>query len=469
MVIKNRTQLLSSELNENEKTLRQLSLDCLEIAIESVRPKLLLERSITFTKNELIIEGDIYNIESVKRFVIIGAGKASGEMALSLEQLIKNNTSIEYEGLINIPKGLDIHQDRNSKIIFNFASHPIPDEDGVYGAKKMLEMGQASTDNTLIFCLISGGGSALLPFPKEGVSLADLKEMNSLLLASGANIHEINTLRKHLSEVKGGNLIKNIRKTSNSTIISLIISDVIGDNLDIIASGPTVPDLSTSQDAMNVIKKYNLFNKLPHSIIKILNVDNINQKKNINGSNNNLFQKVHNYLIGSVKLAVIQIKEYLINRGYKSNYFSDSIKGEARNFAKDLCDLIQEEIKYNETHNYLSLIGTGELTVTLKGKGIGGRNQEMLLNLLNHIKVFNDNLNFLVLAINLDGIEGNSQAMGALIDNSIIRLVEKEEIDIEEYLNDNNSNSFFKLAGTEIITGPTGCNVNDLVLVLLMR
>lgn len=471
LVIKNRTQLLPAELNEQAKDLRRLGLECLEIAIKAVRPSQLVINAVHLIENELIIQGDRYDLSSIQKIFIIGAGKASGEMALTLERIIREKTTLEYEGIINIPKGLEIPQDEQSNITLNFASHPIPDERGVWGAKSMLELLKHPSQKSLIICLISGGGSALLSLPKEGISLSDLKELNSLLLASGANIHEINTLRKHLSDVKGGNLIKNIRQSNNSTIISLIISDVVGDNLEIIASGPTVEDTSAPNDAINIVKKYNLLNKLPVSIINVLNTDKLNEKKQDFGSKEKIFQNVHNYLIGSVKWATQQIEDFLIENGFNSEIFSDCIIGEAKDFGYELYELINKKI--GQTHHTanlkeIAMIGTGELTVTIQGKGIGGRNQEMLLSLLNEIKALKKDLNYMILAANLDGIEGNSSAMGALIDNFTLSIVEKEHIDIEQYLNNNDSNSFFKRVRSEILTGPTGCNVNDLILILLM-
>ncbi|MFW9902409.1 MAG: glycerate-2-kinase family protein, partial [Candidatus Thorarchaeota archaeon] len=243
MYIKNTSQLFPNTLSNNQKFLRKTALQSLEISIHAVKPNIMMERSLKFQKSKLLIQNDEFDLTKYKRIYIIGGGKATAEMVFSLEKNLIACKDIDYEGIINIPKNTNEFESfENSKIIINFASHPIPDEQGLKGTREMMELIERSTENDLIFCLISGGGSALLPLPKLSINLKDLQKVNSLLLSSGASIHEINTIRKHLSDFKGGNLAKKLYNTSKATLISLIISDVVGDNLDSIASGPTVPD-----------------------------------------------------------------------------------------------------------------------------------------------------------------------------------------------------------------------------------
>lgn len=468
--VRNTSQLLSNELDETQILLRKIGLSALEKAISAVKPSILMEKSIKVLDKILIINDKKYDLESFNKIYIIGGGKATAEMAFTLEKILSRIENIEYEGIINIPKESLQHEiQEKSKISINYASHPIPNERGLIGTKSMIEIIEKSDKNDLIFCLISGGGSALLPLPKQGVNLEDLQNVNSLLLECGASIHEINTVRKHLSDFKGGNLAKMIYNSSGATLISLIISDVVGDNLDFIASGPTIPDSTTFKNATDVLKKYDILEKVPKSIKEIL-LNGISNKELENPKlNDPCFKNVYNCLIGSVESAVNEIILYLEEQGFQVENFSNEIVGEAREFGKSLRRILPQKIKEHANTPRLALIGTGELTVTIHGKGIGGRNQEMLLSFLDQVKKSEFYYKFLIIGANLDGIEGNSEAMGALIDNFTINQINSKKLDSEKYLVDNNSNNFFKLLNSEIITGHTGCNVNDLLLILILK
>ncbi|MFX1463527.1 MAG: glycerate kinase [Promethearchaeota archaeon] len=472
-MIKNTSQLLSKSLEQNQLALREIGLQALEKSILAVKPKNLLQNAIKVENDVFYIEKDQYNLHQYNKIYVIGGGKAVAEMALSLEEIFRNIEDIEYEGIINILEGTEKqHNFEKSKLNVNYASHPIPNEAGLNGTKSMIEIVEKSNKNDLICCLISGGGSALLTLPKNGVSLEDLQEINYLLLSSGATIHEINTIRKHLSDFKGGNLAKRIHELSGCTLITLIISDVVGDNLDSIASGPTVPDKTTFKDALEIINKYNLLGKIPSSVKKCLERGLSDPKLENPKQKDSCFFNVHNYLIGSVNSAVQEVRLFLLKKGFEVNYFSNNIVGEAKEYGKELFGIISKNVDILFNKNIIekiALIGTGELTVTIKGNGTGGRNQEMLLSFLNNIKNITFDYKFLVIGANLDGIEGNSKAMGALIDNFVLEQIISENISLEKFLYKNDSNSFFKKVGTEIISGPTGCNVNDLILILLSK
>ncbi len=471
LYIKNTSQLLLKDLDNNQLVLREIGINALEISISAVKPENLMEKAVKIHKKKLFIENDEYDLNKFKKIYIIGGGKATAEMAFSLERFLIELKDIEYEGNINIPKDEKTQKFfEKSKISINFASHPIPNEDGLKGTKSMMRIIEKSNKNDLFLCLISGGGSSLLPFPKQGITLQDLKSVNSLLLSSGASIHEINTIRKHLSEFKGGNLAKKLYNKSGATLISLIISDVVGNNLDSIASGPTVPDKTTFKDALEIVKKYHLLDIIPSSVKDHLEKGSSNQKLENPKSNDPCFTNVYNYLIGSVTSAVHEIKSFLKNKGFKVKYFSNNVIGEAKEFGKSLFRTISQQVEDSRSQNNgekIALIGTGELTVTIRGDGIGGRNQEMLLSFLDFIKDKEFEYNFLIIGANLDGIEGNSTACGALVDNAVVDNIKEEDIDIKRFLDNNDSNSFFRKIRTEIITGPTGCNVNDLILILV--
>jgi len=469
--VKNTSEILIKGLSKVQLMLRRIGLQAILKALSAVRPEHLMEKAIKILDNKLFIENDQYDLQKFEKIYIIGGGKATAEMALTLERILLNVKDIDYTGIINVPENLDKKEIfKKSKISVNFSSHPIPNENGLKGTLSMMEIVESSTKNDLIMCLISGGGSALLPLPKKGIKLKDLQDVNSLLLSSGASIHEINTIRKHLSDFKGGNLAKKVYNSSGATLISLIISDVVGDALDSIASGPTAADKTTLKEAYSIIEKYKLIGKIPISIKSHLEKGLSDNSLENPKPNDPCFANVHNYLIGSVRSAVQEVISFLTKEGFEAEYFSNNIIGEAKEFAIPLYGFISkyvQEYLYQNKLTKIALIGTGELTVTIRGSGIGGRNQEMLLSFLNFVKDKKLNYDFLIIAVNLDGIEGNSKAMGALIDNYALNKMISKNISPEKFLANNDSNSFFKKLRTEIITGPTGCNANDLILILI--
>ncbi len=471
MYIQNYSQLISENLNRNSLELRKIGLKSLEIAISSVEPRKLIRNAMTISEEILMIEEDKYDLKKFERILIIGGGKATAQMAIALDELLKISSKIEYEGFLNIPEDQELKFLTPTKNIeMNLASHPIPNEAGLNGVNKMIELVERTNKEDLIICLFSGGGSALLPLPKGKINLTDIQKINSLLLASGASIHEINTIRKHISNFKGGNLAKTIYETSKATTLTIIISDVVGNKLDSIASGPTIPDLTSFNDAYNVLLKYKLLDRIPMSAKEVIMGGIKNPRLENPSKNDPVFENVHTYLIGSVELSVEEVSNYLRKHDFEIDYFSNKISGEAADFGKGLFYLITEKLKeYPKEPEKLriAMIGTGELTVTLRGKGIGGRNQEMLLNFLNTIKSEKIDYKFFVLGCNLDGIEGNSKAMGAIVDNSLLMETTQNNVSIDNYLNSNNSNAFFNLINGEIITGPTGINVNDFILILV--
>ncbi|NVM44402.1 MAG: DUF4147 domain-containing protein [Candidatus Lokiarchaeota archaeon] len=471
MYIKNFSQLTPNEIKEDSLTLRKVGLNALEVALNSVQAGKLIKRAVKILNDMLIIRNEEFDLSTFREVLVIGGGKASAQMALAIEELLKEYSKINYKGLINIPNSLNIDtSSASSKIRTNSASHPIPDKNGVNGTKLMFSYIDNTTKDDLIIFLLSGGGSALLPMPKQDITLADLQETNSLLLGSGASIHEINTIRKHLSDFKGGNLAKKIYESSRATVITLIISDVVGNNMEFIASGPTVPDTTTFKDSYHILKKYDLLSKVPVPVKQLIEtgMNDLSLSNPLNQSA--FFKNVHNYLIGSVESSVNEITKYLEDLNFEVDYFSNEIVGEAAIFGKDLYNFIvyklQNFVKKSNKRKF-ALLGTGELTVTIKGKGIGGRNQEMLLTFLNEIKDKNIDYNFLIIGANLDGIEGNSEAMGALVDNALLSQSVENKIEFNTYLTNNDSNSFFKMLNCDIITGATGINVNDLLLILI--
>mgnify|MGYP006279445065 CR=1 FL=1 len=472
MIIKNYDKILSQHLTVKARELRKTGLKCIELAIDGVRPSKLVENALKLNNHQININQDSFNLEDYDNIYLIGGGKATAEMAHTLERILIENLGVQdIKGYINIPEGLDVGENKWGNITINHASHPLPNEEGIKGVSEMMELIRGTRGNDLIFCLISGGGSALLPLPKETISLDELQEVNSLLMESGASIKEINAVRKHLSQFKGGNLARKVYESGNATLITLIISDVIGDDLDSIASGPTVPDSTTFQDAINVLKDYNLWDEVSISVRNTLEEGAQDETLENPKKNNPCFEKIHNYLIGSVKDAIDNISQFLGEDDFKTEYFSESISGEAKEFGKELWDMIEDIVWKMGAKRIerIALLGSGELTVTIRGEGIGGRNQEMLVSFLEYCIDSPIDYNILVIGANLDGIEGNSKAMGALVDSSLIDKVRASYMNLEKYLLKNDSNTLFKKLGTALITGPTGCNVNDVVIILIER
>ncbi len=447
--------------------LRSAGLNALINALNSVLPAKLLPKFISLTNNILSIQGNLINISEIPEIVIIGGGKASKGMCLSLLEIIEGKIPINV--MINLPYNQNPKFDSsfiNSKtqIEFNFASHPIPDESGISGVRKMLDMIKNSSPKSLIFFLISGGGSALLPFPCPSISLQDLKLINQLLLDSGASISEINCIRKHLSKIKGGRLTKFFYPRR---AFSFILSDVVGNDLQVIASGPTVPDDSTFDDAVFICRKYNLWERIPKSI----QIHIIKGKQGLISetlkTGSIFFDSITNIIIGSAEIASSIALQSLISKNFSTNIISKSLQGEASDFGKTVNALILKNLDKNLPK---ALIGTGEFTVSLNGNGIGGRNQEMLLafiiDVMKNPTILNINLEFVVISFAFDGIEGNSPAAGAIIDSEMIRNIIYNQIDPINYLKNNDSFHFFQKLGANLVTGYTGTNVNDMIIIL---
>ncbi|MGB8780025.1 MAG: glycerate-2-kinase family protein, partial [Candidatus Bathyarchaeia archaeon] len=261
VAIRNKEQLVKNGETTLDRRARELALGSLEAALNAVDPKQIIESKVVLKDCTLKVDDYSFDVREFKNIYVIGGGKASGSMAEALEQVLDARIT---DGLVNV-----LHESRNETRIIKLhgANHPVPDEAGVEGTRRMLEIAEGATADDLIICLISGGGSSLMPLPRGDVTLADKRQVTDALLKSGATINEVNTVRKHISDFKGGWLAK---KAYPATILNLILSDVIGDPLDFIASGPTVPDSTTFSEAIGVLKKYDLWAKAPSSVRKLL-------------------------------------------------------------------------------------------------------------------------------------------------------------------------------------------------------
>jgi hydroxypyruvate reductase len=349
-----------------------------------------------------------------------------------------------------------------NKIKVNEAGHPVPDEAGFHGTEEIIQLLKKTEKNDLVLFLISGGGSALLPYPAEGLTLEEKQEVTKYLLEVGACIHEINAVRKHLSRVKGGRLAK---LAHPSTLISLMLSDVIGDDLDTIASGPTVPDDSTFDDCLKVLEKYQMREKIPASVVELLEKGARGEVEETPKAGDPAFQRTQNMIIASNILAVQAAQRKAEELGYNTMILSTFVEGETKEAARVHAAVAKEILHTgNPVPRPACIISGGETTVTIRGKGLGGRNQEFVLAAVIDI----DGLeNVVILSAGTDGTDGPTDAAGAIADGSTVSRAKKKGMDAEYFLRENDSYHFFKPLGDLIITGPTHTNVMDLRLVMV--
>ncbi|GBC75725.1 D-glycerate 2-kinase [archaeon HR06] len=414
---------------------------------------MIIKNNIFLKGKELKIKDKFFDLSLFNRIFVIGGGKASGAMAEALEEILGERIE---EGYVNILEGQSF---KTKRIKLIEATHPFPSEKGVKGVELMLNLLKDSDEKDLIICLISGGGSSLLPMPVEGISIEEKGNLSLELMRRGANIYELNAVRKHLSKIKGGWLAK---WAYPSTVISLIISDVVGDRLDTIASGPTAPDKTTYQDAINVLKKYELWENLNERIKDRFLKGLRGEVEETPKEKDECFKKVHNIIIANNKLALLKAKDYLEGKGIKAEILTSSLKGEAREAGTFIGSLIQEAYLSNRS---LAFLLGGETTVTVRGKGKGGRNQELALSCSFEL----EGMEGVVLAsMSSDGIDGSSDAAGALVDGKTIIRAKNLGLEPLSYLRNNDSYTFFSKLKDYIYTGPTGTNVNDFIIALII-
>ena len=432
---------------------RKLALGALEAALLAADPKKSVKKNVILKGNVLRIKNESYPFYFDDVFVI-GGGKAAGYMAEALNEVLHDRIT---SGLVIIPNNFNIKL-RTGRINLWRGTHPIPSEKGVRGTEKMLDVVKNATTKDLIIFLISGGGSALMPLPYKGVTIFQKQRITNNLLRSGATIEEINAVRKHISAIKGGRLVELISK---ATLFSLIISDVVGDRLDTIGSGPTVPDNTTFTDAMKVLRKYDLWNKLDKSIRGVIEGGLSRRIPETPKPGNKIFRHVRNFIIGNNRLACMAALNYLNSRGVKSTVLTTFMEGEARQVGV-IASSIARHI-HSESPKPAAIIMGGETTVIVRGNGRGGRNQELVLSASKRISGLNGSA---IASIGTDGIDGNTNAAGAIADSSTIGRAQKKKILPINYLADNDSNTFFKKLNDVIKTGSTGTNVNDIMILV---
>ena len=383
------------------------------------------------------------------RLVVLGAGKAAAAMARTVEAHYQH----EVEGFVITRYG---HALPTHTLEVVEAGHPVPDEAGRAATARALELAYSLGPDDLLLCLISGGGSALLTAP-DGVSFEQKIALTRALLRSGADITEMNTLRKHLSKVKGGRLAA---AAAPARVLSLILSDVAGDELSSVASGPTVPDSSSFEDALAVLNRYDLlFPEVRRFFEKGMRGEVPETPK----PGDIFFERVENVLVGSAQGMLERVAQFFLERGVTPLILSDSLTGEAREAARFHASLVRQVVRYAQpAARPCALLSGGETTVTVRGAGRGGRNSEFLLELASELRGLPD---VYALAADTDGVDGSEDNAGAVVGPDLFERVGVREA--LRYLDDNDSYSFFAATDALFVTGPTHTNVNDLRIVLV--
>ncbi len=424
--------------------------------LKAVDPYWAVCRAVKREDDSLLINGKTYALKDYERIFVIGAGKAGAPMSKAMEDLVGDRISA---GLISVKYG---HGMPLKKVEVAEAAHPVPDRKGIEATERILKIAQQAGEKDLVFCLISGGGSALLVAPAEGIGLGEIQTVTSELLACGASIGEINALRKHLSRVKGGQLA---RLCGPAKVVTLILSDVVGDPLDVIASGPTVPDGSTFAECLEIVEKYGLSESLPQPVMKILEKGKKGDIPENPKEGDKVFKGTQNEIVGNNHLAMVAASRKASSLGYTPLILSTRMEGETREVAK-VHAAIFREIRASglPVEPPACILSGGETTVTLKGKGKGGRNMEFSLAVALSIQG-EDRVFFL--SGGTDGTDGPTDAAGAFADGSTVERACDQDLAAGSYLDENDSYHFFERLDDLLITGPTHTNVMDLRICLI--
>ncbi len=424
--------------------------------LRAVSPDTCVRRHLRVVEDRLFVGETSYPLDAVNRIFVVGAGKASAAMAQAAEAVLGDRID---RGLVITKYG---HTLPLKRIEVMEAAHPVPDENGVKATEALLNLAAEAGPEDLVLCLISGGGSALTPAPAKGINLADKQMATELLLGCGATIHEINTVRKHLSRIKGGQLC---RLAGGASVISLILSDVIGDDLDIIASGATAPDTGTFADAVRLIEHFGLQRKIPPAVSELLSRGVQGELPETPKADDPIFDRAQNLIVGSISQALAASEEEARRRGFNPLVITSTLQGEAREVAGVLCAMAREVRHFNRPIAMPAcLLSGGETTVTLKGPGLGGRNMELALAAA---MALSSTPNTLLLSAGTDGTDGPTDAAGAFADSTTAARAIEMGLEPAGFLANNDSYRFFEKLGDLFVTGPTLTNVMDLQIVLV--
>jgi hydroxypyruvate reductase len=439
-----------------DDALRGAARAILDAAIGAGDAGRLTRQALVREGSRLHAAGVTFDLARIRQVVVIAMGKAAGGMAAAAEAAL---AGVPLAGLVVVKE----RRDRGPRALRTVeAGHPIPDRGGEAAAAEILRLvAQAGADD-LVLCLISGGASALVPAPVTGVTLADKQAVTGLLLAAGATITELNTVRKHLSTLKGGQLA---RAAAPAPVVALLLSDVIGDHLDVIASGPTAPDPTTFHDALAILGRFDLLEKVPAAVLAHLRAGAAGRVRETPKPGDASLARVANRVIGNNTLVVEAAAAEARRLGYPPLILTSRLQGEAREVARVLAAVIGEAMAHRRPVSRPGcLIAAGEITVTVRGRGVGGRCQELCLALMPELAGVQGTL---VLASGTDGSDGLTEAAGAVVDGTSLARARAAGLDVGRALAENDSHAVLAALGDLVVTGPTETNLMDLYLCLL--
>ena len=436
--------------------LRQAAQEVFKEALRAADPEEAVLRHFRLKEGILRVGSVDYFLNQFARIFVVGAGKAAAGMARAVEEVLGERVT---DGLVITKSG---HGRRLRRIAVREAGHPAPDAAGVKATDELIELVEKAGEDDLVLCLISGGGSALLVSPAGNITLPELIQATNLLLGSGLDVFAVNTVRKHLSRVKGGRLAEWIYPASLAT---LILSDVIGDRLDVIASGPTVPDPTSFGDALAVLHRAGLYDRMPVSIRELLEKGGRGEWKETPDPDSEVFRRAQNIIAGSNTMSLEAAEHAARRKGMNPLILSATVSGEAREIAHFYLALAREvRQRRRPAAPPACLIAGGEPTVTLRGQGKGGRSQELALAVAMGLEEIPGTV---FLAAGTDGADGPTDAAGAMAASDTLQRARAGQLDPQAYLMDNNAYPFFQALNDLIVTGPTGTNVMDVHLLLV--
>ncbi|RDI70423.1 glycerate kinase type-2 family protein [Halopelagius longus] len=436
----------------------ETALACLRDAIEAVLPYRVVRDSVSLDGETLRVAEESYDLGDFDRIVVVGGGKAANGVADALETVLGDRIDA---GAVVTPNPDESDASNGSagssdggRIERLPGDHPVPSERGVESSRRLLEVLDGADERTLVLAAITGGGSAVIPTPAEGVSLSDLRTTTDELLRSGADISELNAVRKHLSTLKGGGLAE---RAAPATVVGLMLSDVVGNDLGVIASGPTAPDETTYDDALSVLDRYDL--SVPESVRDRLERGAAGELDETPTRGDAVFERVHNHVLADGHTALSAAREAARERGYDALVLSSRVRGEAREAAKTHAAVAEEAAATGDPLSPPAVVlSGGECTVTVRGDGEGGPNLEFCLSSARELDT-----RAVVAAVDSDGEDGGTTVAGAVVDEGTV----ESEDEAAAALAENDALPYLRERGTLIRTGPTGTNVNDLRVVVV--
>ncbi len=449
----------SLSLRQARSAQRQHVLKLKDAALDAVDPYVAVRNHLAYNPPAIRVGDRTWDATAFDRLRVVAVGKAAVPMARAAVDILGARIA---DGVIVTKTGHAEAHGLPERLVVIESGHPIPDEAGVRAGRAVIRLLASSTANDRLLLLLSGGGSALLPAPVQGVTLDNLQATTDALLRAGATIGELNTVRKHLSQLKGGQLA---RKAAPAPLTALILSDVVGDPLDVIASGPTAPDPTTYGEARKVLRRFGLTAEVPVAVLDHLDAGCEGHRDETPKPGDALFAEVSNVIVGANRLAAEAVVAEARSMGYASLLLSTFVEGEAREVAKVAVALVREVRAFGRpVHAPACLVWGGETTVTVRGTGKGGRNQELALAAAMALEGTPD---VLLLALATDGTDGPTDAAGAIVDGETIVVARQKGWDAYATLESNNSYPLLADTGDLLRLGPTGTNVNDLLIILV--